>query len=396
LTERSPRTTASSPLSGRRGRQCWALRPWPLAAAALLSLLAVEMGLRLLGFGRPPLLIEDRRMEYRFQPYQTLSRFGRRIAINRWGMRSPQLEPEPSPGRQRLLVLGDSIVWGGAETDQADIAVSRLQRQLGPSWELANLATPSWGPANWLGAIESFGLFGAQQVLLVISSHDATDDPSYAPLDANPNTPTRNPPLALLELGQRYAGPRLLGVLPPQLRGLIGGGGPGTAVGSTDPSGPRSTPGQQAAADSRDRPGRHPTSGPQPGTASESGSKTGTEFTVNPRRPPDLQAPLPSLEGLVSAVQGRGARLVVLQFWERGELEAGRPWPDHDRITALLQRRGVAVTQAGPILRRCAEANGKPVAALYVDPIHPYTDLGQRCLAEALAQALNTSGAPAR
>lgn len=372
-------------------RQCWALRPWPLAAAALLSLLAVEIGLRLLGFGRPPLLIEDRRMEYRFQPNQTLSRFGRRIAINSWGMRSPQLEPQPSPGRRRLLVLGDSIVWGGAETDQANIAVSRLQRQLGPSWELANLATPSWGPANWLGAIESFGLFGAQQMLLVISSHDATDDPSYAPLDANPNTPTRNPPLALLELWQRYAGPRLVGALPPSLRGLIeGAGGPGTAVGSTDPSGPQITPRPQAAADARDRPGQQPTPGPPPGIGSGTGSP------ANPRRPPDLLAPLPALDGLVSAVQGRGARLVVLQFWERGELEAGRPWPDHDRITALLQRRGVAITQAGPILRRCAAAHGKPIAALYVDPIHPYTDLGQRCLAEALAQALHASDAPAR
>lgn len=343
--------------------------PWILSTAALLlALLAAEAGLRLLGFGRPPLLIEDRRMEYRFRPDQTLTRFGHRIAINRWGMRSPPLTPQPAPGRRRLLVLGDSIVWGGAETDQDAIAVSRLQRRLGSSWEVANLATPSWGPANWLGAVQSFGLLGARQVLLVISSHDAMDDPSYAPLEASPETPSRNPPLALLELWQRYLAPRLSRALPEPLRGAIPG--PGTPAAASDPSGPQS----------QERP-----QSPSPPQAT---AGPGIRAGASTRRPPELLPPLPSLEALVSTVQARGVPLVVLQFWERGELEAGRPWPDHDRITALLQRRGVPITQAGPILLRCAAAHGQPVSALYVDHIHPYTDLGQRCLAEALAEAL--------
>lgn len=323
----------STPLCRRRvGRRCW------LPAAGLLALLAAELGLRLLGLGRPPLLVEDRQMEYRFRPNQQLRRFGHPIFINQWGMRSAPLAPQPAPGRRRLLVLGDSIVWGGAETDQDAIAVSRLQRRLGPGWELANLGTPSWGPANWLGAVQRFGLFGARQVLLVISSHDAQDHPSYAPLASSPDTPTANPPLALLELWQRYLAPRLQGSLPAPLAALL--------------------PGKPAA-------------------------------PASPRRPPaELRPPLHSLEALVSAVEARGARLAVLQFWERGELEQDRPYPDHDRILALLRRRGVPVTQAGPILRRCAAAQGQPPAALYVDHIHPYKELGQRCLAQALQEAL--------
>ena len=200
----------STPGRRRRPRRRW-LR---LAIGLVLLLVLLELGLRGLGLGHPPLLVEDRQMEYRFQPNQNLQRFGHPIRINPWGMRSARYGARPAPGKRRLLLLGDSILWGGADTDQERIAVSRLQRQLGSGWELLNLATPSWGPANWLGAVRHFGLLGAPQVLLVISSHDADDDPSYAPLEGNPETPTHDPPLALIELWQRYLGPRLGRLLP--------------------------------------------------------------------------------------------------------------------------------------------------------------------------------------
>lgn len=313
----------------------------------LLGLGGLELALRGLGLGQPPLLMADRQMEYRFRPNQNLRRFGHPIHINRWGMRSAPLPPQPNPGVRRLLVLGDSITWGGAETDQDRIAVSRLQRQLGPGWELLNLSTPSWGPANWLGAVRHFGLLAAPQVLLVISSHDADDDPSYAPLEGNPETPTHNPPLAVVELWQRYLAPRLLR--------LLSGAAPPSAALSPHVASPLVANGPEA---------------------------------WRRRRPPELLAPMPSLAALLRAIRAQGAQLVVLQHWERGEIETGRPYPNHDRIAALLRQDGVATTQAGPIMARCAASHGQPVAALFVDSVHPYTDLGQRCLAEALRQAL--------
>ena len=84
--------------------------------------------------------------------------------------------------------------------------------------------------------------------------------------------------------------------------------------------------------------------------------------------------PLPSLDALVTAVRSRGGQLVALQHWERGEVQSDRPYPGHDRNKAVLQRRGVPITQDGPIFERCAAAHGQPVAALYVDDVHPYTD----------------------
>ena len=315
--------------------------------SVLLGLGGLELVLRGLGFGQPPLLVADRQMEYRFRPNQNLKRFGHPIRINRWGMRSAPFPLKPAPGVRRLLVLGDSITWGGAETDQDRIAVSLLQRQLGPGWELLNLSTPSWGPANWLGAVRHFGLLAAPQVLLVISSHDADDDPSYAPLEGSFETPTHNPPLALVELGQRYVAPRLVRLLP----------------GAVPPSVALSPNGASPLAANVPEAWRR-------------------------RRPPELLAPMPSLAALLRTIRAQGAQLVVLQHWERGEIETGRPYPNHDRIAMLLRQHGVPTTQAGPIMARCAAAHGQPVAALFVDSVHPYTDLGQRCLAEALRHAL--------
>jgi hypothetical protein len=325
----------------------------PVVVVLTLGLGGLELGLRGLGLGHPPLLVADRQMEYRFRPNQNLMRFGHAIRINPWGMRSAPFAPIPSAGTRRLLVLGDSITWGGAETDQDRIAVSRLQRQLGPGWELLNLGTPSWGPANWLGAVRHFGLFAAPQVLLVISSHDADDAPSYAPLEGSPETPSHDPPLAVVELWQRYLAPRLArlwpGAAPPP---------PALSPNLASPSIPNSL---------------------------------GAATT---QRPPDLLEPMPSRAALLRAVRSQGAQLVVLQHWEQGEIEIGRPYPNHHRIAALLRHHGVPTTQAGPIMARCAAARGQPVAALFVDPVHPYTDLGQRCLAEALRQALTPLSPP--
>jgi hypothetical protein len=343
----------SAPPGGSLPRRSARRPTWLVVVVIGLGLGGLELALRGLGLGHPPLLVADRQMEYRFRPNQNLLRFSHSIQINRWGMRSPALPPRPSPGTRRLLVLGDSITWGGAETGQDRIAVSRLQRQLGPGWELLNLGTPSWGPANWLGAVRHFGLFAAPQVLLVVSSHDADDAPSYAPLEGSPETPTQDPPLAVIELWQRYLAPRLMLLVP-------GAAQPQAALSPNLAS---------------------PHSPNAPGAASG-------------QRPPELLAPLPSLASLLRAVRSQGAQLVVLQHWERGEIETGRPYPNHDRIAALLRLQGVPTTQAGPIMARCAASHGQPVAALFVDSVHPYTDLGQRCLAEALRQALTPLSPP--
>ncbi|MDB5572596.1 MAG: hypothetical protein JWN93_3779 [Hyphomicrobiales bacterium] len=177
-----------------------------LAACALVAGEAIaRWGL---GLGAPPLSIAHPRIEYMLAPNQDVMRFGHRQVVNEYGMRSP-----PLAGREyarRILALGDSVVNGGGLTDHArlatTIAAARLSKEQ-PTF-VGNVSAGSWGPGNLRAYLEEFGFLGAEAIVLVLSSHDLTDQPTFAPL--NPLThPTRPPRLALEEAFLRYL-PRYL------------------------------------------------------------------------------------------------------------------------------------------------------------------------------------------
>jgi hypothetical protein len=108
---------------------------------------------------------------------------------------------------RRVLVFGDSVLNGGNQTDHAALATTRASNA-SESTVFANISAGSWGPDNFLGWIETYGLLDAEAVILVLSSHDGGDAPSFAPL--NPTThPTQRPISALWEGMTRYA-PRYL------------------------------------------------------------------------------------------------------------------------------------------------------------------------------------------
>ena len=179
-----------------------------LAGAVGLLLLA-EAAARLL-VGPPVLYQNDPVYEYRLRPDQDHRRFGHRILVNGAGLRSGEIAPEPAPGHLRLLVLGDSVVNGGAETGHADLATTRLDGQDldGRRLEVLNLAAGSWGPGNLRAVLETFGSFGAQGLILVLSGHDLTDDRRHAPRDPVVH-PETMPPSILWNSLRRYLWPRL-------------------------------------------------------------------------------------------------------------------------------------------------------------------------------------------
>src|SRR5690348_1694786 len=74
-----------------------------------------------LGLGNPPLVMIDSKMEYVFRP-GSYRRFNNYISYNSWSMRASEVPPEKSCDDFRVLVLGDSVVNGGALTDQNDLA----------------------------------------------------------------------------------------------------------------------------------------------------------------------------------------------------------------------------------------------------------------------------------
>lgn len=178
-----PASTPPAPSSPGATRR-W--RPWLLAAAGLaLLLLFGAIGLEAFarhrwGLGHPLVMLADPDLEYVAAPNQRIVRRGNRIETNALGMRSSGFSAErSSPEEFRVLVLGDSVMFGGAQTDQAELATERLgpllEARLGRPVAVGNASAGSWGPPNWLGWLRSRDLCDADVLVVVLSSHDAGD-----------------------------------------------------------------------------------------------------------------------------------------------------------------------------------------------------------------------------
>jgi hypothetical protein len=166
-----------------------------------------------LGLGTPPLSLAHDRIEYMFAPNQDVLRFGNRQLYNEYGMRSEQLEDWGDA--RRVLVFGDSVLNGGNLTDHSALGTT-LATNATVDTVFANVSAGSWGPGNVLGYVQTFGLFEADTAILVLSSHDAGDPPTFQPLDPTTH-PTERPVSALLEAWTRYV-PRYL---PEALNGIL-------------------------------------------------------------------------------------------------------------------------------------------------------------------------------
>jgi hypothetical protein len=137
-----------------------------------------------LGWRLPPVMEPHPTFEYRLRPNQDVVRFGKRVVVNEWGMRSPLMPVRKTdPTELRVLVFGDSVVSGVGFSDQSRLATSllryELQRKLRRTVNVGNVAAGSWGPANWFGWARSIGFLGADVVVLVASSQDCNDEPEF-------------------------------------------------------------------------------------------------------------------------------------------------------------------------------------------------------------------------
>lgn len=162
-----------------------------------------------LGLGDPPLTLRDPEIEYMFKP-GTYQRFGNSVVYNEYSMRSLP-PPRVDVVGERVLVVGDSVVNGGVEIDQMDLASELLRRSLTSGSWVGNVSAGSWGPANMAAYMQRFGTFGADHILVVLSSHDLHDVPTF-PADLGPDFPQKRPTFALEEALMRYL-PRYLPLL---------------------------------------------------------------------------------------------------------------------------------------------------------------------------------------
>ena len=232
-TALSPAATAASPpfaqpvFSPQRVRRPGrSLKGKRLLLALLWLSLAAELFCRfVVGLGDPPLYQSDPTMEYMLQPSRSYSRFHHRFSVNRYGMRAADFpELKSSPRELRVLVIGDSVIYGGVRIEQrlidTEILKRNLQRQYRRPVVVGNISAKSWGPPNELAYLKRFGAFDADVVILELSSHDYADAPSFIPVvGVSGEYPGVRPWLALGDLLRTYILPTYFhwGATPPEV-----------------------------------------------------------------------------------------------------------------------------------------------------------------------------------
>lgn len=154
-----------------------------------------------------PLYEASDQWEYMACPNQDGCRFGNHYHYNSYSQRSE----EPDSTKKIILGLGDSVLFGGVMTDQ-DSTATYVFNQLCPDCQMLNISAGSWGPDNCAAYLEAHGLFGAQAMFLLVSSHDAHDIMDFQPVvGIHPAYPDRQYRCAWMELIERYLWPRTIG-----------------------------------------------------------------------------------------------------------------------------------------------------------------------------------------
>lgn len=156
-----------------------------------------------LQLGDPPLVVRDPLCGYRFAPSQSVQRFGNTVSYDDRSARGNGVEPNATEAF-RVLIMGDSVVNGGALTDDADTANGLLNdlgfRLGGQRLSFRSVSAGSWAPPQQLGYLRAYGTADANAIVLVLSSHDALGrhEGTVSPF------PSQKPWLAAEELVLRY------------------------------------------------------------------------------------------------------------------------------------------------------------------------------------------------
>jgi hypothetical protein len=166
-------------------------RIWQIAATFVAALagtaIVAEATLRLFG-GERFRYRADPEIEYLPAPDQAVVQGGLDMRTNQWGMRSDAVAETRPADAFRVMVIGDSIVFGHTNISHDDLATTRLSRVRmddGRRIEALNVSATSWGPGNMLAWLDRFGMLEADAIVLVLSTHDLGDDRSFKPPDRN-------------------------------------------------------------------------------------------------------------------------------------------------------------------------------------------------------------------
>lgn len=178
---------------------------------AVLCIVIGEIALRSVGFLSAPLYRDSNSSKYVLVENQDLKRFGNHFLTNEYSMRSLPL----NKGEYRVLVAGDSVLNGGAQTDHDLLATSMLEKDLNNDQQdknirVLNASSGGWGIDNVAGFVRENGDFDSELMVLVLNSHDAIGDMGESDVaGSNVNFPDKQYTLAWFELIDRYLIPRV-------------------------------------------------------------------------------------------------------------------------------------------------------------------------------------------
>lgn len=301
---------------------------WIAALSLGLLLVVLEWFCRArLGLGDPPLSRADPQIEYLFVGPRVYHRFGHTIEYNEFSQRTHAISARRSDPRElRILVCGDSVINGGALTDQSELATTLLEQRLARDFQrpatVMNISAGSWGPPNYWAYLQRYGFFEADALVVVVSSHDFADAPTFTPVvGVDPDYPDKSPTFALEEALTRYL--------------------------------PRYLP--------------HFHSGPVWVPAITQG---------------EIDQAMGAFNDLVAAAQGRHLPLIVAQHLEQAE--RGKPESEgHAAFRKAAEAKQVRLVQLGDAYDAAIKAGKQP----YRDNIHPNA-VGQSLMAEAIYPSL--------
>ena len=148
-----------------------------LLVLGAVGLAGGELLLRGYGFGNAVLYQPSELAGFYPAPHQDVTRLGGRVATNQFGMRGPDFDLQKPPDVFRILMIGDSTLYGGQYIDQSELYPRLLQQHLadradGQRVEVLNIGVNGWGPFNKIGYIRQFGTFDADIAVVCLPTDD--------------------------------------------------------------------------------------------------------------------------------------------------------------------------------------------------------------------------------
>jgi hypothetical protein len=181
---------------GYRGKR-WRRAALTGLVIAAISLALLEIALRMLGLTGLVLYEEDPAAGFRLKPNQQVKCLGNTITINRWGVRDARPFDAKPPGVRRILVLGDSVTWGGIRERQENLFTHVLEEQLEDT-EVVNAGVNGYSTAQMAALYEThLSELSPDLVLLYAIPGDFTRSPHKQLKRNSLAFPMREPRLAI-------------------------------------------------------------------------------------------------------------------------------------------------------------------------------------------------------